>query len=51
MECIICVECDLDISTLENICNFSYHWVVVSESDLLWGLECVSLCDGGKVSF
>lgn len=33
MDCIIYAECDLDISTLEKICNFSYNWVVISDSD------------------
>jgi hypothetical protein len=51
MDCIICAECDLDISTLEKICNFYYHWVVISDSDPFFGLKCVLLCDGGKVSF
>lgn len=52
MDYIICAECDLDISTLEKICNFSYCWVVVSDSDPFFGeLKRVLLCDGGKVSF
>jgi hypothetical protein len=25
--CVICVECNLDISVLEKICEISYHWV------------------------
>ena len=48
MGCIICTECNQDISTLENICHFSYRWVVVSEVDPFSGLESVLLCEGGK---
>jgi len=38
MDYIICAECDLDICTLEKICNLSYYWIVVSDSDpFFWG--------------
>lgn len=58
MDCIICAECDLDISTPEKICNLSY-WIVVSDRVVVTvirfflggGLKGVLLCDGGKVSF
>jgi hypothetical protein len=52
IDCIICAECDLDISTLEKICNLSYFWIVISDSDpFFFGLKVVLLCDGGKISF
>jgi len=38
----------LDISVLEKIRDFSFHWVVVSEGDLIWGFEGVLSCEGGK---
>jgi len=31
INCTICAECDLDISILAKMCNFSYHWAVVCE--------------------
>lgn len=31
-DCITCTECDLDVSSVENISKFSYHWMPVSES-------------------
>jgi len=50
-DCIICIECDLDISTVEKICKFSYHWVPVSESDPYLGVwKVYLLCEGGNVS-
>jgi len=32
------VECDLDISVLEKICEISYHWVVACEGDPFFGV-------------
>lgn len=40
-DCIICRECDLDISAVEKICKYSYHWVPVSEVTHFLGLEVV----------
>jgi hypothetical protein len=44
MECINCVECNMDVSTLEKNCSFSNHWVVVSESDSFFGGWKVYIC-------
>lgn len=51
IDCIICTECYLDISVLEKICEISYHWFVVCESDSFLGLEGVLLCECGKDIF
>ena len=48
INCIICVECDLDIGILEKIFNFSYHWVLLWEADPVF---VVLLCEGGKDGF
>jgi hypothetical protein len=48
VDCIIYTERNLDISTLEKIRNFFYHWAVLSEGDPFSGLESALLCDGGK---
>jgi len=37
--CIICMECNFDISVLEKICEISYHWIVVCEGDPFFGVQ------------
>jgi hypothetical protein len=38
MDHIIYMKCDVDISALERIYNFSYHRVVISECSPLFGV-------------
>ena len=50
-DCITCTECDLDVSSVENICKFSYLWMPVSESGPLLGSgRCICCVKGGNVS-
>lgn len=44
IDCIICMEYDLDISVLEKICEIYYHWVMVYEGDPFLGGWTVCYC-------
>jgi hypothetical protein len=48
INCIICSEYDLNISILEKICKFSYHWALLREIN---PVVVVLLCEGGRDVF